>query len=86
MCKGHGRKIKSGIQSTKQLVATETGNEFSIETKDEENVVYSKEYNLHNKLDRKIYFDQTGKFPVTLFRGNKFIMVLFDLDSNIILS
>ena len=33
MWKGHGRKIKYRLQSTKKLVATEIGNEVSIETK-----------------------------------------------------
>ena len=33
MWKGHGLRIKSGIKSTKQLVATEIGNKLSIETK-----------------------------------------------------
>ena len=41
---------------------------------------------MHNELDRKIYSDQRGKFPVTLFRGNKYIMVLFELNRNNILS
>ena len=39
-----------------------------------------------SELDRKIYSDQTGKFPVTSFYGNKYIMVLLDLYSNNILS
>ena len=39
-------------------------------------------YNLHSKLDRKIYSDQTGKFPVTSFCGNKYIMVMFELERN----
>ena len=34
MWKRHGRKIKSGLQSTKKLVATEISNEVSIETKE----------------------------------------------------
>ena len=37
-------------------------------------------------MDHKIYSDQTGKSPVTLFCGNKYIMLLFDLESNNILS
>ena len=49
------------------------------------NVVYAKEYNLHNELYRKIYSDQAGKFPVMSFCGNIYIMVLFNLDSNNIL-
>jgi hypothetical protein len=35
---------------------------------------------------RKIYTDQTGKFPVTSSRGNKYLFVLYDYDSNAILA
>ena len=48
-------------------------------------LVYTKEYNLHNELDRKIDSDQMGKFPVKSFHGNKYILVLFELDINNIL-
>ena len=41
---------------------------------------------MHSELDCKIYSDQMGKFPVTLFCGNKYIMVMFELDINNILS
>ena len=53
MLKGHGRKFKYGLRSTKQLVATEISNKVSIETKKKEKVVYAKECNLHNELDCK---------------------------------
>jgi hypothetical protein len=32
----------------------------------------------------QIYTDQTGRFPVVLSKGNKYIMVLYDYDSNAI--
>jgi hypothetical protein len=34
----------------------------------------------------QIYTDQTGHFPVTSRRGNKYIMILYDYDSNSILT
>jgi hypothetical protein len=34
----------------------------------------------------KIYTDQTGRFPVVSSKGNKYIMVLYDYDSNAILA
>ena len=34
----------------------------------------------------KIYTDQTGRFPVTSSRGNKYIMIAYDYDSNNILA
>ena len=50
-----------------------------------EKAVYVKEYNLAEELDRKMYSDQTGKFPVTSYKGNQYIMVLFETTSNNIL-
>ena len=32
-----------------------------------------------------MYSDQTGKFPVTSYKGNQYIMVLFETTSNDIL-
>jgi hypothetical protein len=34
----------------------------------------------------QIYTDQTGRFPVVSSEGNKYIMVLYDYDSNAILA
>jgi hypothetical protein len=34
----------------------------------------------------KIYTDQTGKFPVLSSRGNKYLFVLYDYDSNAIMA
>ena len=42
-------------------------------------------YNLGKEMQRKMYSDQTGIFPVTSYRGMQYIMVLYDLDSNAIL-
>ena len=86
MWKGHGRKIKSELRSTKQLVATEVGNEVSIKTKEKEKVIYAKEYKLNNELDHKIYLNQTVTFPVKSFHRNKYILILLELYSNNILS
>jgi hypothetical protein len=33
-----------------------------------------------------IYMDQTGRFPLVSSKGNKYIMVLYDYDSNAILA
>ena len=35
-------------------------------------------------LSGKIYTDQTGRFPVTSIRGNKYILVAYHFDSNTI--
>jgi hypothetical protein len=34
----------------------------------------------------QIYTDQTGRFPTTSSRGNKYVMILYDYDSNAILA
>jgi len=34
----------------------------------------------------KIYTDQTGRFPVTSTRGNKYILFMYNYDSNTILA
>ena len=34
----------------------------------------------------KIYTDQTGKFPITYSRGNKYILIMYVYDDNAILS
>ena len=36
-------------------------------------------------MQRKSYSDQTGRFPVCSSKGNQYIMVLVDVDSNAIL-
>jgi hypothetical protein len=33
-----------------------------------------------------IYTDKTGRFPVASSKGNKYIMILYDYDSNAILA
>ena len=32
-------------------------------------------------MDRKLYSDQTGKFPVTSFKGHQYLMILYDMDN-----
>jgi hypothetical protein len=34
----------------------------------------------------QIYLDLTGRFPTKLLSGNKYMLILYDYDSNIILS
>ena len=46
---------------------------------------YCKTYNLENEMERKMYTDQTGRFPTRSHRGYEYIMVLFEVDSNAIL-
>ena len=84
MWKGHGRKIRSGLRSTKSIVAEEAQQTENI-TLPNERAIYVQDFDLSNEVDRKIYTDQTGRFPVTSFKGNQYIMVLFETGSNNIL-
>ena len=36
-------------------------------------------------MKEKVYSDQAGRFPKTSMQGNKYIMVMVEVDSNIIL-
>ena len=49
------------------------------------NEIYHKIYNLHEDLNRRMYTDQTGRFPTKSYRGMQYVMVLIKLDSNSIL-
>ena len=51
----------------------------------EKGCVFSVTYDLHNEIDRKMYTDQTGKFPFRSVRGMQYIMVLLEMDFNVIL-
>ena len=66
--KGHDRKTKSGLQSTKQALQQElVGALTTPHVKAREKVVYHKIYNMHNNLEKNVFTDQTGKFPVKSF-------------------
>jgi len=84
MWKGHGRKIKSGLRSTKKLVEEEALQTERI-TLPNERAIYVQDFDLSSEAERKIFTDQTGRFPATSFRGNQYIMVLFETGSNNIL-
>jgi hypothetical protein len=42
-------------------------------------------YDLSHETERLMYTDQTGRFPQKSSRGNQYIMVLIEIDSNAIL-
>ena len=39
-----------------------------------------------NNAKEAMYNDQTGAFPITTKKGNKYIMILFEIDNNFIFS
>ena len=71
--KGHMKQIEQNIRSTKsnKTVKNETTN-----------IVYTKTY----EITKLICSDQTGRFPIASSRGNKYVMIVLDYDSNAILS
>ena len=46
---------------------------------------YHAVYDLEDDMNQKMYTDQTGRFPVQLYSGMKYIMVLYNTTSNAIL-
>ena len=42
-------------------------------------------YDLHQEMDRKMYTDETGRFPMSSYRGMQYVMVLYETVSNSIL-
>jgi hypothetical protein len=90
--KGHGRKTKSGLRSTKTQVENES-NTDDIEnasmrptqppTKQKESIL--RIFDLSDEAQRLMYTNQTGKFPKKSSKGNHYIMVLIEIDSNAIL-
>ena len=42
-------------------------------------------FDLKDEADRKRFSDQTGRFPGTSYKGNQYVMVLFETSSNNIL-
>ena len=94
--KGHGRKTRSGLQSTKKSrwadsTEDDDDNEDVIRidppprpaTRTRE--IFYAIYDLEDDAQLKMYTDQTGRFPKKSSRGHQYIMVLIELDSNAIL-
>ena len=82
---GHMRNIKQGIRSTKEkikLISTnEQGKKVSAPMK-KHNDIFVKVENLRET----ICTDQTGAFPVRSRKGNRYILIMCDIDSNAIIS
>ena len=82
--RGHGRKIKSGLRSTKQPVLEEEADPLTSEG---ERALLLQTYNFQHKFDKRLYTDQTGRFPYTPLKGNQYVMVAYDMHgSNAVLA
>ena len=65
------KKCKNETKATEEAPLKARVNEFYLKTVD---------------LTSKLYSDQTGWFSVTSSRGNKYIMIIYDHNSNAILA
>ncbi len=88
--KGHGRKTRSGLRSTKATPQLDDDEEPAEATRHTRPPTKQKEaiiriHDLSDEAERLMYTDQTGRFPQKTSRGNQYIMVLIEIDSNAIL-
>ena len=77
MWRGHGRKIKSGQQSTRQSMKEEEAAP-DLPTSEGEQAMFLQTYNLQHDFDKKLHTDQTGRFLCMSFKGNQCVMVAYD--------
>jgi hypothetical protein len=79
--KGHMKKQRQNVRSTKQKVIVEaTSEDGELTHADIKQNIMVKIMN----VDATVYTDQTGRFPVQSSRGNTSLMVFFDVDANYI--
>ena len=74
--KGHLRQERQGLRSTQPSPVPLAIPDPEPNTRT--HVVFMKPI----EITGKIYSDQTGRFPLTSSRGNKYIMLVYDVDSN----
>ena len=74
--KGHLKKQRQNVRSTKVKLESEPDETEQQQKKHRE--IYVKIYNVRDTM----YTDQTGNMPVVSNRGNRFVMVLFEVDGN----
>ena len=77
--KGHLNQTRKNVRSTKTSAFKEPNTTQLRGQKIRD--VYTKVYNVRET----IFSDQTGQFPKRSARGNKYVMVLVEIDSNAIL-
>ena len=83
---GHMKGIKQGIRSTKQrkqptVITTDAGEQVTVPL--------TKHHDIFVTIDEAketMYTDQTGAFPVQSHKGNRYVMILCEIDNGIIIS
>ena len=79
--KGHLNQTRKNVRSTKEKSAPlETCDTSQLRGKKARDI-YTETYNVRETM----FSDQTGQFPTRSQRGNKYIMVMVEIDSNAIL-
>ena len=78
--KGHMKQTKQGVRSTK-VVDENALAMFTPKPGEKHKDVYLRVFDATKK---SMYTDQTGRFPLTSSRGNKYIMVAVEMDGNYI--
>jgi hypothetical protein len=78
--KGHMNQICQNIRSTQPAVVDPTP-ESDMLQEGKCNFIYAAIMETN-----QIYTDPTGRFPTTSLSGNKYILILYDYDSNSFLS
>ena len=71
--KEHGRKIQINLRSTKTLVKEEEEEAVTLAEDSQTSACYHAICNLQDEMDRKMYTDQTGKIPVTSYKGKQYV-------------
>ncbi|KAL7505598.1 hypothetical protein ACHAXN_004225 [Cyclotella atomus] len=82
--KGHMKRVKSGVRSTKEQVQEHPEVEAALSNLADLQRKHRDAYVQIKESGEMIYSDQTGRFPVTSSGGHKYIMVLVEIDSNFI--
>ena len=78
--KGHMAQTRKNARSTKSKPIKEYKNKDQLVGKKKQDI-FTKVYDVRDT----IFSDQTGQFPTRSRRGNKYIMVMVEIDSNAIL-
>jgi hypothetical protein len=79
--KGHLNQQQQNARTTKIKITKAINKETDIDHGIKTQFVYAATIDAG-----QIYTDQTGRFPVISSKGNKYIMILYDYDSNAILA
>ena len=85
MQKGHMRSIKAGVCSTKTKPTEEAEEETTSEDRTKRKELVINCIDLQAEPKGKISSDQTGRFSYRSFKGNQYLMIILESDSNAIL-